>query len=335
LGRISVPDFCLLFRPSSIELYGYDFFGCPLVKRICMKKLILFFLLSGCLWADAQQVNQCGIIIPPKRLTSTFSSVYEARDYINRMLDSINWKQNFTVREQNGINNAYATILSGRRYIIYDNNFLENLDAYASTDWASVSVLAHEMGHHYRNHVVDSKGSTPPKEIEADYFSGYVMEKLGASLEEARAAMNQIASPRASSTHPAKADRLTAIANGWNYARGLTNTLPGSMPSQPQQPAPQPQQNPPPTNSTDASWIYLYLYGNTDMTVYLSDDGKTYSPAPLKTTQPFVFKFEVYNYGWMRFSNATNTQTFRLAHGKDYAIIWSRRSNGWTVTAVP
>jgi hypothetical protein len=146
--------------------------------------------------AEAQKVNQCGILIPPKRLSSTFSSVYEARDYINTMLDSINWKQNFTVREQIGINNAYATIINNKRYIIYDNDFLENLDEYARTKWASVSVLAHEMGHHYRNHVIDSKGSTPPKEIEADYFSGYVMEKLGATLSEARAAMNQIARRR-------------------------------------------------------------------------------------------------------------------------------------------
>ena len=300
-----------------------------------MKKIILLFLCFTVLLAEAQQVNQCGIIIPPKRLNSSFSSVYEARDYINTMLDSIHWKENFAVREQNGINNAYATIINNRRYIVYDNNFLEDLDAYAKTEWASLSVLAHEMGHHYRNHVVDGRGSTPAKEIEADYFSGYVMEKIGASLEEARAAMNQIASPQASSSHPAKADRLNAITQGWNYARGLTDNIPGNpKPTNPSpQPAPQPQQNPPPS-SNDASWIYLSLYGNNDMTVYLSDDGKTFNEAPLTTTQPFVFKFEVYNYGWLRFSNSANAKTFKLYHGKDYAIIWSRRSNTWTVTEV-
>jgi hypothetical protein len=299
-----------------------------------MKKILLSICLFACLSAGAQQVNQCGIIVPPKSLSSTFNSVYEASGYINNMLDKINWKQNFTLREQNGINNAYATILNNKRYIIYDNNFLENLDAYASTKWASISVLAHEMGHHYRNHVISSSGSTLPKEIEADYFSGYVMEKLGAGLQEAQAAMNQIASPRASSSHPAKADRLDAITRGWNYARGNTNTTVGSMPSPPQQPAPQPQQNPPPA-SNDASWIYLSLYGNNEMTVYLSDDGKTYSAVPLKTTQPFVFKFDVYQYGWMRFMNNTNSKIFKLYHGKDYAIIWSRRNNAWTITEVP
>jgi hypothetical protein len=246
------------------------------------------------------------------------------------MLSSINWKENFSIQEQNGINNAYATIIQNRRYIIYDNAFLESLDGYAGTKWASISVLAHEMGHHYRNHVIDRQGSTPPKEIEADYFSGYVMAKLGATQAEARAAMEQIASPRASATHPAKADRLNSIAQGWNYAQGVTNTGPGTN----QNPVPQPQQNPPPAQD-DASWIYLSLYGNSDMTVLLSDDGRTFNQASLKPTQPFVFKFEVYNYGWLRFSNDRNARTYKLQHGKDYAIVWSRRTNSWTVVAVP
>ena len=141
--------------------------------------------------------------------------------------------------------------------------------------------------------------------------------------------MEQIAAPRASASHPAKADRLNAISNGWRYAKGLTQTTGGTTPS-----VPQPQQNPP-AAANDASWIYLYLYGNNEMTVYLSDDGKTYSAVPLKTTQPFVFKFEIYNYGWMRFNNNNQSKTFKLLHGKDYAIIWSRRTGTWTVTAVP
>ncbi len=293
-----------------------------------MKPILLGFCLIAFTFCYSQRVNQCGIIVPPQSARSDFSSVYEAKSYVNTMLDSINWKQNFTLREQNNINNAYATIINNRRYIVYDNNFLENLDDYAGTKWASISVLAHEMGHHYRNHVIDSRGSTPPKELEADYFSGYVMEKLGATLEEAKAAMNKIASPQASSTHPAKADRLAAIERGWNYAIGNNTTSSNNPP-----PAPQPQQNPAPTTN-DASWIYLSLYGNNEMTVYLSDDGKKFTAVPLNPTQPFVFKFEIYNYGWLRFNEAGG-KTYRLYHNKDYAIVWSRRSNAWTVVEVP
>lgn len=294
-----------------------------------MKQLLLLIGLFIYHLAGAQQVNQCGIIIPPRSVASSFQSVYEARDYVSNMLESINWQENFSIQEQNGINNAYATIIRNKRYIIYDNIFLENLDGYAGTRWASISVLAHEMGHHYRNHIVDRGGSTPPKEIEADYFSGYVMAKLGASANEAVAAMEKIASPRASASHPAKADRLKAILQGWNYAKGISNNNSTGNPS----PAPQPQQNPPPS-APDASWIYLSLYGNSEMTVYLSDDGKKYTAAPLNTTQPFVFKFDVYNYGWLRFSDDSRSKTYRLLHGKDYAIIWSRRTNSWTVVEV-
>lgn len=304
------------------------------IKRLNMKRILLVVSLLSTYFAPAQKVNQCGIIVPPQRLSSSFSSVYEASQYVNLMLDSINWKENFLLREQNGINNAYATIIRNKRYIVYDNNFLENLDAYAKTKWASISVLAHEMGHHYRNHVIDAQGSTPPKELEADYFSGYVMAKLGATINEALAAMEQIASPGASSTHPGKADRLAAITRGWNYARGVNTTGNGNTTPTPTVPAPQPQQNPPPATN-DASWIYLSLYGNSDMTVYLSDDGKNFNPAPLKTTQPFVFMFEVYNYGWLRFSNSSNARTYKLYHNKDYAIVWSRRTNMWTVVEVP
>jgi hypothetical protein len=299
--------------------------GC---KNSYMKRFLFLAAFFIYQFAGAQQANQCGIIIPPKSLQSNFQSVYEARQYITAMLDKINWKENFSLQEQNGINNAYATIRNGKRYIVYDNDFLENLDNYAGTKWASISVLAHEMGHHYRNHMIDRSGSTPPKEIEADYFSGYVMEKLGATLEEARAAMEQIASPQAGASHPAKADRLAAIARGWNYASGAVADNGGTNP------ATQPQQNPPPA-ANDASWIYLSLYGNNDMTVYLSDNGRDYSEAPLKTTQPFVFKFEVYNYGWLRLSNSRGARTYKLLHGKDYAIIWSRRTNNWTVVEVP
>ncbi|HZH64628.1 MAG TPA: M48 family metalloprotease [Flavisolibacter sp.] len=294
-----------------------------------MKQAFLLFAFFIYYNAPAQNVNGCGIIIPPRSVQSNFQSVYEAREYVTTMLDSINWKENFLVQEQAGINNAYATIIRNRRYIIYDNNFLENLDGYANTKWASISVLAHEMGHHYRNHVVDRQGSTPPKELEADYFSGYVMAKLGANAAEAMAAMEKIATARASATHPAKADRLKSILEGWNYARGLSNSTTGGGAT-----APQPQENPPPS-APDASWIYLSLYGNAEMNVYLSDNGKTFNAAALQTTQPFVFKFDVYNYGWLRFSNDGRARTYKLLHGKDYAIVWSRRTNSWTVIEVP
>jgi len=294
---------------------------------------LVFFLIVK---TDAQQLTGCGFKVPPRALLrNNFQSVYEAKEIVENMLDSINWKENFNLKESNGIRNAYATIINKVRWIIYDNNFLEDIDAYTATKWSSISVLAHEMGHHYYNHVISSQGSTPPREIEADAFSGYVMQRLGATLQQSIAAMQAIASDRASSTHPAKKDRVAAITRGWNTAKNSTSgTIPGNPNNQDQTPA----NNDNPTSadpSKDPSWIWLTMQSSQDETVLLSDDGKNFQPATIKTGQPLIFKFEIYKYGWLKLKYFNGYRVYKLLHGKDYSILWSRRSNNWTVVEVP
>jgi hypothetical protein len=309
----------------------------------------VFFLIHK---TDAQKITGCGFKVPPKSLFRTnFQSVYEAQAILKNMLDSINWKENFRVREQNGIQNAYATIINNARWIIYDNDFLEDIDSYTATKWASISVLAHEMGHHYYNHVVSGSGSTPPKEIEADAFSGYVMEKLGATLQQSVAAMQAIASDKASSTHPGKKDRVDAITRGWNTAKGNTTT---TTPANPNNPTNSNNQGPVVTNPTkpnptiptpgnqtstdpakDPSWIALTIQSNRDETVSLSDDGRNYQDAEIKAGQAFIFKFEIYDYGWLKLKYYNGYRTYKLLHGKDYSILWNRRTSNWSVVEVP
>ena len=256
------------------------------------------------------------------------------------MLNVVQWKENFNLREENGIQNAYATIINNARWIIYDNQFLEDVDAHTSTKWASISILAHEMGHHYYNHVVSRTGSTPPKEIEADAFSGYVMYKLGANLNESLAAMNAIASDQASSSHPAKRDRLAAITRGWNTAKAEVrgNTSGNTNPNQGGSnsggnPGEGGNTNLPPVD--DPSWISLTMQSRTTQTVQLSDDGKTYQPAEIKAGEPFLFRFEIYQYGWLKLPYFNGFRTYKLMHGKDYSILWNRRTKNWTVVEVP
>jgi Peptidase family M48 len=308
--------------------------------------LTLVMVMQCSVTAYAQRTNNCGFVIPPQSLLRTkFQSVYEAAGIVKSMLDSIKWKENFNLQEQNGINNAYATIIRNKRWIIYDNNFLENLDGYAATKWASISVMAHEMGHHFHNHVVSGRGSTIPTEIEADAFSGYVMNKMGATLAQSVAAMQTIASDRASATHPAKKDRVASITNGWNRANsergntGGTNTNTGNTGNNNGNTGGNPGGNTGNnTNtdpSTDPSWIALTMNSRKNETVYLSDDGKNYSPAEIKAGESFVFKFEIYSYGWLRLPYYNGFRVFKLLHGKDYTIIWNRRNKNWTVVEVP
>ncbi len=319
-----------------------------------MKKLLLLLFIVCSFASQAQRVTGCGFKVPPRSLKSQFSSVYEARDIVKTMLESISWKENFNIREDNGIRNAYATIINNSRWIIYDNGFLEDIDAYTSTRWASISILAHEMGHHYYNHVVSRSGSTPPKEIEADAFSGYVMQRVGATLNESIAAISAIATDYASNTHPAKRDRVAAITRGWNTGAG---TAPGTpIPNTGGTPNPNTGGNTNPntggttnpntggntgtgqgntTPADDPSWISLSIQSNKSETVLLSDDGKTYQQAEIKAGEPFVFKFEVYEHGWLKLPYFNGHRIFKLMHGKDYSILWNRRNKNWTVTEIP
>jgi hypothetical protein len=316
-------------------------------KKVTMRKgLACFFMLFMLTAAAQKRMNQCGFIIPDNVMLppNRFASVYEASNYIYAMRDSIHWNANFKVQEQNGINNAYATMQNGQRWIVYDNEFLEKIDYMTGSKWSSISVLAHEMGHHYRNHVIDGKGSTPAKELEADFFSGYIMARLGATLDEAKAAMQKIASDQGSSSHPPKAERLTAITQGWNYAKTSNTTTPSAGSGNSQQgsqgttkPNTTPPPSVPPTTNpqTDMSWIYLQNYSEQPMTVYLSDDGRKFDAVELKPGEPFVFKFEIYQYGWMRLVNSPTAKTYKLLHYKDYSIVWSRRNRNWLVVEIP
>ncbi len=314
--------------------------------------LSLFLLISAA--GYAQKVNNCGFIIPPPLPFQQFQSVYEARDVIKRMLDSLAWRENFSVREQNGSNNAFATIIGGKRWIIYDNEFLERLDYMAKTKQASISVLAHEIGHHYYNHVVDGRGSTPPKEIQADYFSGVVMAKLGYTLGDAIAAMQSVASERASATHPAKSDRVSSITRGWNAANKYADSVRRSQGGNPGTGGQGGNVTPGGGNTggnpgsgnngggqssndvNDGTWIHLWHYDDNPVTVYLSDDNKRFDRVDVEAGKPFIFKYEIYRYGWIRVPAGNGQYTsYRLDHGKDYLLTYSRKRKYYVVLEVP
>ena len=284
-----------------------------------IKKLFLLVLLIQPLFSFAQDFS-CGFRKPTIHVQK-FSSVYEARDVVTQIKKAANWQNvNFTIREQNGINNCFATVMSGRRFIVYDNNFLEALDMETGTKWASISVMAHEVGHHYYDHVLSGSGSSINKELEADYFSGFIMARLGSSIDQAKAAMIEIATEYDTHTHPKKSDRVAAIEQGWRTALGQ---------NKPQKPA---DTQPSVSQKTDAkSWIHLGNFSSYSLTVELSDDGSKYQSVKIDPQKEFVFMYEIYNYGWMRLRNPRGTEVFKLQHGKNYGVKWNGRK--WEVFA--
>lgn len=149
---------------------------------------------------------------------------------------------NFLIRAAN-VPNAVATLMGPQRAILYNQQFMLQVKNATKTEWSAISVLAHEVGHHLQGHTLQSGGSRPPIELEADKFSGYVLYRMGASLDQAQAAMKIVANDQGTSTHPGKSARLAAITNGWLNAKELTQDKPDTKAPSPS-PVPQPQ---PPT----------------------------------------------------------------------------------------
>ena len=144
----------------------------------------------------------------------TFRSSQQADNVITRITDAVSLKPNFEVLA-GGVPNAAAVVRGDKRYILYSRSFMNDMKRETGTDWAAISVMAHEIGHHLQGHTLEAGGSRPTIELEADEFSGGVLQKMGATLEEAQIVMAKLGSEHGSSTHPAKRARLEAIAAGW------------------------------------------------------------------------------------------------------------------------
>lgn len=149
----------------------------------------------------------------------------DAKEIIKDIMSVVGLKQNFSIMEMPSIPNAAAIIYRGQRVIAFNPRFVSNLNAVAGSKWAAVSVLAHEVGHHLNGHTLLNTGSQPPLELEADEFSGFVLKKMGATLAQSQAAMKVAAQYKQSYTHPAQADRLVAIAKGWNNGAAIPNDM--------------------------------------------------------------------------------------------------------------
>jgi len=143
-----------------------------------------------------------------------FATPTEAKAVIQEILNAAGVKESFEVRAAK-IPNAAAATLQGKRYILYNPVFMAAIQKYTGSNrWAPISILAHEIGHHVLGNTAGSLSS----ELDADAFSGFVLRRMGASLEDAQVAIRTVASNRANGSHPGRDDRLVAIEDGWEKA---------------------------------------------------------------------------------------------------------------------
>jgi hypothetical protein len=116
--------------------------------------------------------------------------------------------------------NAEAQIgEDGQRYIFYNSTFMRELGAKTRQFWSQVFVIAHEVGHHIAGHL-DFAGQNHRVELEADRYAGFILGRMGATHEEAIAAIDGIGAGAASITHPPRDQRIQIVSLGWNDGAG-------------------------------------------------------------------------------------------------------------------
>ncbi|MBC8265772.1 MAG: M48 family metalloprotease, partial [Flavobacteriales bacterium] len=209
-----------------------------------MKKLLLILLLTtpfigfgqGCQYGSSTDASElCDFY-----KGNNFATYKNADIALDKILSVTGMSKRFVLKECNDISNCIATSYKGIRYILYDREFMDAI-ATRTNAWSSISILAHEIGHHVNGHSLDlivyaSEMAEAPTlaesrqmELEADEYSGFVMYKLGASLSQAQEAVRLICTndDDTYSTHPKLDKRLRAIERGYNNAKSQgsnTNT---------------------------------------------------------------------------------------------------------------
>jgi ribosomal protein S19 len=150
-----------------------------------------------------------------------FTTAADAEKIVSSIMSAMGLESNFKIKEAN-VPNVEAKIRHHERYILYNPAFVKQVNVATGNKWASIFILAHEVGHHLEGHTLMDISSRPSIELEADEFAGFALHKMGASLQQSQLAMYYISNSEASKSHPARADRLAAIEKGWDKEDGQT-----------------------------------------------------------------------------------------------------------------
>lgn len=161
---------------------------------------------------------------PPASQTSDVNAEAWMRDMINKISESIGLQNRYFVKARKNYNNCSAVCFSNNigqdRFIQFDRDFLEAYEKKTNNKWFVFGVVAHEVGHHLNGHSLDGIGSRPNKELEADEFAGFIMQKMGAPLKDAQDIFSFLDDIEGPPTHPVKKLRYEAIKRGWDKAAG-------------------------------------------------------------------------------------------------------------------
>lgn len=134
---------------------------------------------------------------------------------VDKIKGGLNIDVDFDIYIAEQEDNAFATVANGRKLLIVDIGFLEKMNRGAGTQWAAIQVISHEIGHHIAGFSNDHHRC----ELNADYWSGQSLQRLGSSRVAATRGILRFGTDFDTPSHPNRMRRAAVIERGWVDAR--------------------------------------------------------------------------------------------------------------------
>lgn len=161
--------------------------------------------------------------------SSQFVSETEVDKLVSEMLSRFGARNRYIIISCPQVDNCQATLYKGRPYILFNPEFLQsvkrlnfsssNLPSLKERDWAALTILAHELGHHINNHLINPLPDATARdmELEADETAGFIIYMMGGEVRDMLPAF--LRSPEQGSyTHPPRRSRIAALEKGFRDA---------------------------------------------------------------------------------------------------------------------
>jgi formylglycine-generating enzyme required for sulfatase activity len=124
---------------------------------------------------------------------------------------------------QADVKTVQTLIVNGKRALLYNPDLIRKALKKNREGWTAKGILAHALAHHLKKHSFEPSPQTKSQELEADRISGLVLARLGASVNQAKAAARTLTAKH-SSTYPKKISREFAVDIGWQKTKPNTPT---------------------------------------------------------------------------------------------------------------
>jgi len=187
-----------------------------------MKKVILLFLLTplgnmlyaqqtvtiekGCAFFDSTSARS---IVVSNAVSPEISQV------IDKIMRVTGLPKRFIVFEA-PIGNAIATKIGDKEVIVVDPEFIRGFQKKAADSLAVYFILAHEIAHHYKDHLDHPNvQSVWWDELAADEFAGRVIKKLNFTIATPWNLMVSMPVTGEHASHPSPVARIKSAINGF------------------------------------------------------------------------------------------------------------------------